>query len=275
MEPHLEKRSAHRIACELPVLVGHGANERSQGTVVDISRSGVCLRLPGHVLGVHRLSSLVQVARQVSQVLGPRFVTWLGGGEGGLRRTLEPVRICHRDWSRADVELGCALSTPLTDGDLARLRIELPPAEGSCADGGDAAADGEDIAPGAPFGATGETEPRHVGYIVAQEPHRGRPLQGQTQWLCDREVILMVPRMERTPFGGQDIATLIVAFGRLYGERPLFHVLRGARSLWEGPVRVTEVEIPATGRGPMRIRMRFLEPLSTAALEQLGIAEPA
>ena len=123
-----------------------------------------------------------------------------------------------------------------------------------------------------PLGAIGESEPHHVGYMVAQETHGGRPIQGTTQLVTGQDAILVVPSFERTRFAGLDIASMILALGEAYGDRPTFSILRGARALWSGAVRLTEVEIPASGMGPMRLRVQFEDPLSSQDREILGAA---
>ena len=284
MDQSQEKRSATRVECDLPILLRFGANERVTGTLTDISRLGVCLRIPGEVLGVHRLSSLVQVARQVSTVLGARFDGWLGGGEGGISRTMQPVRICQRNWQSRDVELGCALNSALDDAELERMGVSLPPldpevpvgdpqrariAHWSEESGTSLRAHGEEFVP---LGATIASDCQHVGYMVAQDSLAGSPMQGFTQLVTAQDAILVVPSFERTRFAGMDIAALVLAFGESYGERPMLRVLKGARQLWAGSVRLTEVEIPASGMGPMRLRMQFEDPLGTSDRTLLGVA---
>ena len=280
-----EKRGAKRVACDLPILLRYGTGEeRATGTLLDLSRLGVCLRVPGEILDVHRLSSLVHVARRVSMVFGPRFDAWLGGGEGGVQRTLEPVRICQRNWESRDVELGCSLGRPLSDADLDRLGIVAPPiadgalerdpirtkiARWSAESGTVNPAELEEFTP---LGATGESEPNHVGYMVAEDAYSGRPLQGTTQLMTDQDAILVIPTFERTRFAGLDIASLILAFGESYGDRPTLRILQGPRQLWAGVVRLTEVEIPASGMGPMRLRMQFEDPLEMDDQQTLGVA---
>lgn len=278
-----EKRGASRVECDLPVRVRHGAQREFEARLTDLSRLGVCVRVPGDVLGVHRLSSLVQVARQVAAVLGPRFDVWLGG-EGGVSRTLEPVRICQRNWESRDVELGCALSRPLSDADLDLLQLQAPPLRDGTivptepepatttwqASGGTAVRavqEGEFV----PLGAIGESAPHHVGYIAAEAEHRGRPIQGRTQFVTSQEAVLVVPAYERTPFANLDIAALILQFAETYGERPSLRILRGPRALWSGTVRLTEVETPASRMGPMRLRVQFEDPLTANERQILGV----
>ena len=96
--------------------------------MLDVSRSGARLRLPGAPLGIYRLAPLGFVAKQVAAVLGETFKATLNPARLGLlvTKTLRPVRIGHRDGATADVDLGCALEPALSDLEASALGLALP-----------------------------------------------------------------------------------------------------------------------------------------------------
>jgi hypothetical protein len=122
-----DKRLAARIDCDIPVRLRTETDE-VVALMLDASRTGLRLRVAGHLLGVHRLSSLVQVARGIEQVLGDRFQAELHYEMLGplIRKNLRPVRIGRRDWETADVEIGCVLEAPLRDEEAGMLGLALP-----------------------------------------------------------------------------------------------------------------------------------------------------
>ena len=60
-----ENRQAVRLACDLPIRL-EGASGVLDATLLDVSRTGLRLRIAGDLLGVHRLSSLEQIKRGLS-----------------------------------------------------------------------------------------------------------------------------------------------------------------------------------------------------------------
>ena len=123
----IEQRAAARVDCDIPVAI-HSDGRKVAASILDASRTGLRMRIPARELGVHRLSSLVQIAQRMSDTFGDSFeVEFLPDRLGGLvKRKLRPVRIGQRDWEHADVEVGCLLADPLNDDEASMLGIALP-----------------------------------------------------------------------------------------------------------------------------------------------------
>jgi hypothetical protein len=121
------KRRFTRLAAQVPVEI-----ETEQGllpgTLLDLSRSGVRLKVPGSALGVYRLAPMSLVGRRVAEVLGAEFSARFHPERLGslLSRRLRPVRLGQRSPASADVELGCVLTPPLTDEEAGMLGLALP-----------------------------------------------------------------------------------------------------------------------------------------------------
>ena len=127
MRTNTEQRRATRIACHLPVRISiSGAT--LDGHLLDASRKGARLRVPGTPLGVYRLAPLGLVAKRVAAVLGETFQVTLSPDRLGtlVTRTLRPVRIGQRDPTSADVDLGCVLDPALSDLEASMLGLALP-----------------------------------------------------------------------------------------------------------------------------------------------------
>lgn len=95
--------------------------------MVDASRSGLRLRVPGGPLGLYPLAPLSAVAQQVAKLLGVEFEACLHPVRLGslLVKRVRPVRIGTIDAASADFELGCALSQPFSDEESAMLELGL------------------------------------------------------------------------------------------------------------------------------------------------------
>lgn len=123
----IEQRAAKRVDCEFPTRLA-GTKGPLDATVCDLSRTGVKLQVSGATLGIHRLSSLVQVAKRVSDSLGASFVAKLHHERLGnlVSKVLRPIRIGQRNWEQADVELGCRVDGGISDEEAGMLGIALP-----------------------------------------------------------------------------------------------------------------------------------------------------
>jgi hypothetical protein len=121
------QRRATRVECQVPARLSSG--ERIlDGLILDVSRSGVRLRVPGGPLGVYRLAPLALVARCVASVLGETFQATLHPDRLGMlvTKTLRPVRIGQRTGASADVDIGCLMEPALSDLEASALGLALP-----------------------------------------------------------------------------------------------------------------------------------------------------
>ncbi|MFM8980607.1 MAG: PilZ domain-containing protein [Planctomycetia bacterium] len=115
-----------RLACEIPVRIT-SPHVQLDAFMVDASRSGLRLRVPGAPLGLYPMAPLSAVGQQVAKLLGVEFEACLHPVRLGslLVKRVRPVRIGTIDAASADFELGCALSQPLSDEESAMLELGL------------------------------------------------------------------------------------------------------------------------------------------------------
>ncbi|MDA1194926.1 MAG: PilZ domain-containing protein [Planctomycetota bacterium] len=190
------RRQAVRVECDLPVRLHGGAGDEYAGRIIDLSRTGLRLRIPGKLLGVHRLSSLVQVTRRLHETLGDQFRGELHYEMLGplIQRTLKPCRIAKRDWEQTDVEIGCEFDIGLTAEEVGMLGMPLP------AVGAEVAAPGLHGA-GPVFRSGGSrhtlrphpaAEPSYVAYLYPEPGKMSQPLATRTQTLSRGMAMLEV-----------------------------------------------------------------------------------
>ena len=271
-----EKREAGRAACEVPVRIQTAQGDVT-GVVTDLSRVGARLQIPGRQLGVHRLSGLVQVARRVDATIGQVFgadlhYELLGSA---LRKTMHAVRIGQRDWESPDVDLGCKLTEVLTDEESALLGLELPPLTGRSLHQTDDyllfGEDGED-----PRDAVlGHPEPHRLRTTIHPEPNKhAPPIQTHTRGLTEEGAVLHVPDIGQLGIGDvkRDLLSIVIALGEAYGANTSLEIAEDDRSLWSGPIRIDEVEWPASGQGnELLLMVAFGRTLEDADRERLGL----
>ena len=283
-----EKRQAVRLPCTLPLRI-KGVEGMVQATLVDISRIGLRLRIPGEALRVHRLSSLVQISRRLHGVLGDSFGAEIQVGDQGVvvRRWLTMTRIAKRDWERTDVEVGCSLSEVLTDEEAQILGVALPQ-----------------------FGVTAETPPEPVDAapmgagildeLCAEEPpadpmeppahpmeegvyqafiypapgKTSQPLLTRTESLSPGNAILRVEKMQGWNYENLDVGQLVAALDEAYGTDILLRIVEGDHDLWAGPAEIKDVDVTPDPAG-IRIGVSFGRELRTEELDRLGLPTPA
>ena len=258
-----ERRQSTRIACEVPVRILTDLRV-VMGLIVDCSRSGVRVRIPGRSLGVHRLSSLVQVARRVSNALGQDFVGELHYEMLGsmVRKSLHPMRIGQRDWETPDVELGCRFGEPLTDAELQLLGIELPARETYVND------------PQAALAMQEHPIERLRAFVYPGDGRDEDPIVTRPTTLDADTATLRVPDIARLGFDSNDLdlASMIIALDEAYGSRVSVKIVDGGEHLWTGQAGVRQVELPEDLPGQMLISVDFTPELGSADLRKLGIA---
>lgn len=262
----IEQRAAARVDCDIPVAI-HADGRKVAASVLDASRTGLRMRIPARELGVHRLSSLVQIAHRMSEAFGETFeVEFLPDRLGGLvKRKLRPVRIGQRDWEHADVDVGCLLTAPLTDDEAGMLGVALPkPGE---------------VAPGTPILVEEPTvhaptqKTRLQAYIQAGNGRGTAPLPTTAEEISNEEAWLRIPDIDRMAIteGCGDIAKFVMAFDEAYGSRISIHIMKGDEHLWAGSVGIHDVELGEGRPRDARIGVRFEDPLEPADMRRLGL----
>ena len=273
------RRQAVRVTCELPIrLIGDDVEHI--GTIVDLSRTGLRVRIPGSDLGIHRLSSLVQVTRSLHASLGDVFVGDLHHEMLGplVQRQLTPCRIAKRDWEQTDVEVGCQFDVPLRDEEVGMLGVPLPGV-------------GQDEAPESLHGAgprrRSEDEPRptrphlrepeapsYVAYVYPAPGKTSKPLITSTRSLTRGMAILSVDEGQGWDLPDLAVADLVMALDAAYGTSILLRVVDGDQDLWAGPAELQEVDV-APGTHRIKLGVAFGRELRTEELGRLGLPTPA
>jgi len=262
----LEQRAAARVQCDIPVVI-NADGKKVSASILDASRTGLRMRIPARELGVHRLSSLVQIAQRMSSAFGDSFdVEFLPDRLGGLvKRKLRPVRIGQRDWEHADVEVGCLLAAPLSDDEAGMLGVSLPKV-------------GEE-APAVPVYAEAPSihaptqKTRLQAYIQAGNGRGTAPLPTTAEEISKEEAWLRIPDIDRMAIseGCGDIARFVMAFDEAYGSRISIHIMKGDEHLWAGSVGIHDVELGEGKPRDARIGVRFEDPLEPAEMRRLGL----
>lgn len=288
-----EQRAAKRVTCEFPLRLG-GAQGPLVASACDLSRTGIRITLPGRVLGVHRLSSLVQVARRVNTLLGDAFIGELHHERlGGLvRKTLKPVRIGHRDWENTDVELGCRISEGITDEEAGMLGVALPQigAEEAPAHLVGAAPEVRKL-PTYEDPVTGSVETeasidetpelpgvrgtdRHRVYVKGRDRQDAPPFVAMTESFAHGGAVLRILDIGRMVAAedADDVSRFMIAFDALYGEHLSLRVMDGARHVWSGPAEVRTVELPPESPGQAILTVSYARSLRAAELREFGLA---
>ena len=241
----VEQRGARRIACEIPLQL-RGDGGRIVARAVDLSRTGLRMRIPGKHLGVHRLSSLVQVARRVSGVLGQMFTSEFDPDRlGGLiHKDIQVVRIAQRDWESADVDLGCLLAEPFTDEEAGMLGVALPQI-------------GESRAPDTLSGTRPEVRgsddaktakpkrPRLRAYLYARGAPEQAPIPTYATHVDAQHALLTIPDIAGLGFAEtpKDVSHFVMALDEGYGSELRARIVDGAREVWSGNVSLLDAEL--------------------------------
>ncbi|MDF1700732.1 MAG: PilZ domain-containing protein [Planctomycetota bacterium] len=271
------RRQAVRVACDLPIRLSDGEAER-HGRIVDISRTGLRVRIPGAALGVHRLSSLVQVTRNLQEALGDTFLGELHYEMLGplVQRQLTPCRIAKRDWEQTDVEVGCQFESPLRDEEVGMLGVALPAVGAEDAP--------EDVEGSGPFRRTEPAptrphlrkapKPQLTAYLYPAPGKTSKPLVTRTHALTKGMAILEVASGQGWDLPDLAVADLVMALDAAYGTSILLRVVDGDDDLWAGPAEIQEVDI-RPGNNEIRLGVTFSQQLRTEELGRLGLPTPA
>ena len=272
------RRRAVRVACDLPVRL-EGIDADLYARVVDLSRTGLRLRMPGEILGVHRLSSLAQVTRHLQQALGKEFTAELHYEMLGplVRKTLEPTRIAKLDWEQADVEVGCSLGDPLSDEEIGMLGVPVPAIGASEAP--------DDMVVAGPVHRTPHIAPvrNHRGvqdpdsftaWLYPEPGKLGQPLCTETISLTRGMAILGVSPPSRASLVKLPVAEVIAKLDCDYGTGILLRIVDGDRDVWAGPAELQEVDVRSTS-GDIRLGVSFGRELRSEELGRMGLPTPA
>jgi hypothetical protein len=262
------RRQAARIDCDIPIRL-EGPEGDVEARIVDLSRVGLRVRVPGALLGVHRLSSLVQVTRALQGRLGRSFPGVLHHEMLGplVSRELSPCRIAKRDWEHTDVEVGCSFDQPLSEEETLMLGVPLPPLH---ADPGPE--EGRDR-PRGPHLVRSDPA-AYVAYLYPAPGKSAPPLVTTTRSLTRGMAILDVDRRQGWDRPDLGVSEVIVALDEAYGAAVLLRIVDGDDDLWAGPAEVQEVDVlPETA--DIRIGAAFGRELRTEELGRLGLPTPA
>ncbi len=288
-----EQRAAERVPCEFPLRL---FNEEAsvQAVALDISRRGVRLQVPGSSLGVHRLSSLVQVARRVRAVLGDTFSADLHHKLLGnlVQKRLRPIRIGQRDWVTSDVELGCRIDAGISDDEAGMLGLVLPlVGTGEVPEtlAGIAPSVREpELAPAAADVATIELSAAELVRELEAAPTPGErrfflegradahrlPFRVELDGVTAEGAVLRIPDLTALDLDGDvsDVTRFVIAFDEAYGTEITLQALAGSTDLWKGRVQLREVELPPRLEGSAVLTVAFERELSDALVSDMSAA---
>ncbi len=275
---HDNRRRAVRIACDLPVRL-EGIEADLYARIVDLSRTGLRLRMPGELLGVHRLSSLAQVTRKLQETVGKEFTAELHYEMLGplVRKILEPSRIAKLDWEQSDVEVGCQLRDPLTDEEVGMLGVPLPAigeretAEGMVIQGPQRRT--PHIGPRGVNADPIEAQP-FTAWLYPEPGKSGQPLRTETVSLTRGMAILGVCEASSKPLQELAVADVIHKLDEDYGTGILLRIVDGEDDVWAGPAELQEVDVHAPA-GDIHLGVSFGRELRSEELGRMGLPTPA
>jgi hypothetical protein len=255
------RREAVRVPCEVPVRIEAEDAPQVVASLVDVSRTGLRIRLSGSVLGVHRLSSLAQIARRASALLGDSFLGELHFEHLGplIRKQLRTVRVAKRDWEHADVELGCLITDGhLTDLEATLLGVHLPPVGA------------EEEAPEA-----APSEPAALrAYLYASDEHANEPIVARTGALT-RGMAMLTVEEGADHLRTMDVTSVAVALDDAFGSEVTLRIADGTEDLWVGPAEIKEVDVDDEASGEVKLGVAFGRELRAEELKRLGLPSPA
>lgn len=274
------RRQAVRVDCDLTIRL-QGVDGEFLARIVDLSRTGLRIRLRGDELGLHRLASLVQITRVLTEVLGDTFYGELHYEMLGplVKRNLKPTRIAKRDWEHTDIEIGCSFDRPLTGEESGMLGVALPAI--GCDDralelegaGPLRRKPGERPEPRGPR----LNRPEPAGYTAYLYPAPGKtakPLVTRTRSLTRGMAILDITPGQGWESTGPAVSDVIMSFDEAYGTAVLIRIVDGEDDLWAGPAEVKEVDV-VPGSVAIKLGLTFCRELRAEELGRLGLPRPA
>lgn len=238
--PYLNQRRAHRIPCELPTRI-YGSLTDLDAQVLDLSRTGLRIRLPLDALGVEEAGDMLALARAVDRHMGPRFNLDLNHVALGplLRKRVHLVRIGEAPLAEGLVELGCEFRVPLSDDESGVLELDLPAIE---------------VAHTVAVRA-GPPARRFAAYLHPSAGWGGRKLAGTTPGLEDGTALFMADGSARLAVPDLDVTTVARALAGSFGPRPVLEIRDGTQCVWAGPTRVRQIETAAPRSREMRVEV--------------------
>ncbi len=275
---HDNRRQAVRVDCNLPVRV-EGDGGTFHVRLLDLSRTGLRLRVSGELLGIHRLSSLAQITRRIGETLGDTFAAELHYEMLGplVRKELRATRIAKLDWEQTDVEVGCLMVEPLTDEEAGMLGVPLP-------------AIGADNAPEVLQGAgprhrtpaitrapADPAAPERDPFVVWLYPEPGKnskPLRTESLSITRGLAKLGVGKRQGWDLDQLPVARVVEALDEAYGTGILIRIVDGDDDIWAGPAEIQEVDV-TPANCDIRLGVSFGRELRSEELGRLGLPTPA
>lgn len=287
-------RSASRIACDIPVLLDP-EEKKMPAKVVDVSRTGVRIRISDAELRLHRLSTIRHVAERLMDSIGASFDIHFHPKMLGdlISRDLQLVRIASRDWEQTAVEIGCLIEgEPLRDEEAGMMGLALPligtPVIPSTLEGA--------LPPASRVGRFEASKRERVTGVVPAIPtapgsyrascrfrasitttgtssSRSAPLRGIAEGISPKSGRIRLTDLGDLGFREppQTVAEVIVALDQHFGERLALKLSDGAEHLWSGPTRVAQVELPPDRPGQAIVDLGFERPLRPAERKRLRV----
>lgn len=252
-----DKRDALRVPCDYSIRV-YGQLRELAARMVDISRTGVRIRVPLSRLMNTEVLDYASLTHSLEQVLGKSFQADLHHEMLGplVRKRIRVMRVGNVDPDADFVEIGGRFDEPLTDDETVMLGVGLPPV------GVTAVAAFQNVPAPTRRGDEGAGlagKPRPKGYEGILHPSDGyitEPLVGSTEGVLGVDCLLAIP-IERIPGGyGADQLALLVALGNSFGPTPRLEVLDGLHMVWKGGVQLVELELPDSAMGDALLLLR-------------------
>lgn len=225
-----ERRREARVPSAMPVRLGSGSQVLDVHAV-DVSLSGLRLRVPLATLGLDATAPLGEAARVLRGRLGDAFAASLSYVTLGplVRRVLRVAHLMRSDQPEPAVLLGCEMRTPLAETEALALGLSMEALR----------------APPPPPAEDHGSQRLMAKAVLAGEPGPGREAL-QVAMLEVRRDRLVVSLHGALRLGalsdGGDAAALAVAVHQRLGPAPRLTVLSGTQAAWSGPVRLAGLQ---------------------------------
>lgn len=226
MSPPMERRRETRVPSSMPVRLGTGSQVLDV-QAVDISLSGVRVRVPLAALGLAPQAGLGEAARVLRARLGDAFAASLAYVTLGplVRRVLRVAHLARLEQPQPAVVLGCEMRMPLGEAELLALGLSLA----------------ELSAPPPAPPEDQDAQRLMARAVLAGPPGPGREaLQVTIHEVRRTHIVVTVAGAERLGAlsDGGDACALAAAVDQRLGPLPTLTVLAGSQAAWSGPVRL-------------------------------------
>jgi len=284
------RRQADRVPVETSVQI-YGRRGFVHGTICDLSRTGLRMRVRAEDLGFAPTSDLREAAEGVAKSLGERFALDLNHDHLGplLQRGVELTRVGLPADAGEYVELCCQFDHELAHPEASFLETDLPPARklvAACVPPEHMPETGDGVVTCDPQAERPvEIErPQAEAPPVPQRPRQryralvsGTARDTPSSFFCHTDLITVIGVRVRIPRAdyGEHVTAAMRRLVKRYGRTMDLRILAETDEVWGGDAQINGVELPADQPDVMLVTLGFKSPLRLSELRTLGLVRTA